>query len=51
MRTYHREHPNSPPFAQNKRDGYSNGQAVDIPHGRWVDLRLERGEVKLSPVG
>ncbi|MCK8538244.1 prophage tail fiber N-terminal domain-containing protein [Yersinia ruckeri] len=51
IRTYHREHLNSPPFAQNKRDGYSDGQAVDIPHGRWVDLRLEMDEVKLSPVG
>ncbi|MCW6595545.1 prophage tail fiber N-terminal domain-containing protein [Yersinia ruckeri] len=44
IHTYHREHPNSPPFAQNKREGYTNGQPVDIPHGRWVDLRLEMGE-------
>ncbi|MCK8585258.1 prophage tail fiber N-terminal domain-containing protein [Yersinia ruckeri] len=41
IRTYHREHPNSPPFAQNKKDGYRDGQPVDIPHGRWVDVRLD----------
>ncbi|MGG7670771.1 MULTISPECIES: hypothetical protein [Yersinia] len=37
-------------FAQNKRDGYSDGQPVDIPHGRWVDLRLEMpvGEIEGS---
>ncbi|WP_442538071.1 phage tail fiber protein [Yersinia entomophaga] len=40
-----------PPFTQNKRAGYSDVQPVDIPHGRWVDLRLERREVKLSSVG
>ncbi|WP_109579022.1 phage tail fiber protein [Edwardsiella tarda] len=41
VRTYHREHPSAPVFASNHIDGISDGQPVDIPHGRWIDLRLD----------
>lgn len=40
VRTYHREHPDAPVFAQNKIDGYTNGQPVDIPAGTFVSVRV-----------
>lgn len=40
IRTYHREHLTAPAFARNKIDGVNDGQPIDIPHGRWIDLRL-----------
>ncbi|EJD6645760.1 phage tail protein [Citrobacter freundii] len=51
VRTYHRTHSNAPEFARNligiKHDDGSftetvkDGEPVDIPAGRWVDLRVE----------
>jgi hypothetical protein len=41
LRTYHRTHPTAPPFARNVIAGYEDGQPIDIPAGRWIDLRLE----------
>ncbi|EPF2243686.1 phage tail protein [Citrobacter werkmanii] len=51
IRTYHRTHNNAPEFARNligiKNDDGSftetvkDGDPVDIPAGRWVDLRVE----------
>lgn len=51
IRTYHRTHSNAPEFARNligiKHDDGSftetvkDGEPVDIPAGRWVDLRVE----------
>ena len=41
LRTYHREHANVPAFARNHIDGLADGDPVDIPTGRWVDLRVE----------
>lgn len=41
VKTYHRTHPNAPKFAQNVIDGYSDGDPIDIPSGRWVDLRVQ----------
>ncbi|WP_282806550.1 hypothetical protein [Hafnia alvei] len=40
VRTYHREHVAAPVFANNKIQGITDGQPIDIPHGRWIDLRL-----------
>uniref|UniRef100_UPI0040415DAE phage tail fiber protein n=1 Tax=Citrobacter braakii TaxID=57706 RepID=UPI0040415DAE len=47
----HRTHPSAPEFARNligyeSDDGnfietVKNGEPVDIPSGRWVDLRVE----------
>ncbi|MDM3293239.1 phage tail protein, partial [Citrobacter sp. Cc139] len=51
IRTFHRTHSNAPEFARNligiKNDDGSftetvkDGDPVDIPAGRWVDLRVE----------
>ncbi|EBO9475142.1 phage tail protein [Salmonella enterica] len=51
IRTYHRTHNNAPEFARNligiKHDDGSftetvkDGEPVDIPAGRWIDLRVE----------
>ena len=45
LKTYHRTHPNSPVFARNIKEGYSDGDPIDIPDGRWVDLRVQMPEV------
>ncbi|WP_240624804.1 hypothetical protein [Yersinia massiliensis] len=44
IRTYHRTHPTSPVFAQNNINGYEDGQPIDIPLGRFVDLRVQMPE-------
>ncbi|VEJ54658.1 phage tail fiber protein [Pragia fontium] len=41
VKTYHRTHPNAPKFAQNTIDGYNDGDPIDIPVGRWLDLRVQ----------
>ncbi|WP_314189777.1 prophage tail fiber N-terminal domain-containing protein [Yersinia massiliensis] len=41
IKTYHRTHPTSPVFAQNNINGYEDGQPIDIPLGRFVDLRVQ----------
>lgn len=41
VETYHREHPSSPSFARNKIAGKSDGDPIDIPKDRWIDLRLK----------
>lgn len=41
VKTYHRTHPNAPKFAQNVIEGYNDGDPIDIPSGRWVDLRVQ----------
>lgn len=41
IKTYHREHLSAPEFARNKIDGYENGALIDVPNGRWLDLRVE----------
>lgn len=41
IKTYHREHLSAPVFACNKKSGYEDGVPIDIPFGRWVDLRVE----------
>lgn len=44
LRTYHREHLNVPEFAKNRIEGIKDGEPIDIPAGRWVDLRVEMPE-------
>lgn len=46
LKTYHRENINSPSFAQNKVEGKIDGEHIDIPSGRWIDLRLKMPEKK-----
>ena len=41
IKTYHREHLNAPEYARNHIEGVSDGDPVDIPAGRWIDLRVE----------
>ncbi|HCR3021366.1 TPA: prophage tail fiber N-terminal domain-containing protein [Serratia marcescens] len=41
IKTYHRTHPSAPAFARNDVLGYDEGMPIDIPDGRWVDLRVE----------
>lgn len=40
VRTYHREHKDSPTFARNLIDGYSDGQPIDIPKDSFVSVRV-----------
>lgn len=41
LKTYHRTHPSAPAFAQNIIEAVKDGDPVDIPVGRWIDLRVE----------
>ncbi|KON62647.1 hypothetical protein KOEU_38640 [Komagataeibacter europaeus] len=47
LHTYHREHQDGPIFARNVIERVSDGDPIDIPDGRWVDLRVEMPEVEL----
>lgn len=48
IKTYHRTHPTAPEFARNEVLGYDEGMPIDIPEGRWVDLRVEMPAVEDS---
>ncbi|MDE9556923.1 hypothetical protein KKJ06_16185 [Xenorhabdus bovienii] len=41
LMTYHREHSNVPAFARNTREGYSDGDLIDIPSGRFISVRVQ----------
>ncbi|MFW3133584.1 prophage tail fiber N-terminal domain-containing protein [Serratia fonticola] len=41
IKTFHRVNSTAPKFAQNVKVGYKEGQPIDIPSGRWIDLRVE----------
>lgn len=41
IKTFHRVNATAPKFAQNVKNGYKEGQPIDIPAGRWIDLRVE----------
>ena len=41
LKTYHRTHERVPSFASNVIEGVADGEPIDIPVGRWVDLRVE----------
>lgn len=50
VKTYHRTHPNSPAFAQNYIDGYSNGDSIDIPVDSFISVRVEMPESDIKDV-
>lgn len=41
IKTFHRVNSTAPKFAQNVKVGYKESQPIDIPTGRWIDLRVE----------
>ncbi|CAM3239347.1 hypothetical protein (Similarities with unknown protein from a prophage) [Xenorhabdus nematophila ATCC 19061] len=38
---YHREHPDAPPFARNTKEGYADGDLIDVPEGRFISVRVQ----------
>ncbi|PHM64137.1 tail protein [Xenorhabdus stockiae] len=46
LMTYHREHSDAPAFARNIREGYSDGDLIDIPDGRFVSVRVQMPDAK-----
>ncbi|MTH47262.1 phage tail fiber protein [Intestinirhabdus alba] len=40
VKTYHRTHPSAPIFARNEKDGYSDGDPIDIPRDQFVSVRV-----------
>lgn len=50
IKTYHRTHPLSPEFARNIIEGCEDGQLIDIPAGRFVDLRVQMPQVEKNSV-
>ncbi|OKP03934.1 hypothetical protein [Xenorhabdus eapokensis] len=42
--TYHREHTGAPAFARNTREGYVDGDPIDIPVGRSIAIRVQMPE-------
>ncbi|MEH4799201.1 pyocin knob domain-containing protein [Atlantibacter hermannii] len=41
LKTFHRTHPGAPKFARNEINDVADGDPVDIPAGRCIDLRVE----------
>lgn len=41
IKTFHRTHPDAPEFAQNNKEGYVNGQPVDIPATQFLSVRVQ----------
>lgn len=50
VKTYHRTHPNAPEFANNKIDGYNDGDPIDIPDGRFISVRVQMPEQSIYNV-
>ncbi|MDC5892163.1 hypothetical protein PPN82_13705 [Proteus mirabilis] len=50
VKTYHRTHPNAPEFANNKIDGYKDGDPIDIPDGRFISVRVQMPEQSIYNV-
>ncbi|PHM40245.1 tail protein [Xenorhabdus mauleonii] len=46
LMTYHREHSDAPIFARNVREGYADGDLIDIPEGRFVSVRVQMSSAK-----
>lgn len=44
VKTYHRTYPDAPAFARNEKDGFSNGDPIDIPADQFVSVRVEMPE-------
>ncbi|WP_051916848.1 MULTISPECIES: pyocin knob domain-containing protein [unclassified Serratia (in: enterobacteria)] len=41
IKTFHRANLSAPTFAQNTISGYKDGDPIDVPAGRWLDLRVQ----------
>ncbi len=41
VKTYHRTHPGAPTFARNEREGFAEGDPIDIPADQFVSVRVE----------
>ncbi|WP_409568471.1 hypothetical protein [Leclercia sp.] len=41
VKTYHRTHPGAPEFARNEREGFNEGDPIDIPADQYVSIRVE----------
>ncbi|WP_290522106.1 MULTISPECIES: pyocin knob domain-containing protein [unclassified Leclercia] len=41
VKTYHRTHPGAPAFARNEREGFAEGDPIDIPADQFVSVRVE----------
>lgn len=41
VKTYHRTHPGAPVFARNEREGFAEGDPIDIPADQFVSVRVE----------
>lgn len=50
VKTYHRTHSNAPSFANNKIDGFKNGDPIDIPDGRFISVRVQMPEQSIYNV-
>ncbi len=50
VKTYRRTHPNAPKFARNEIDGYSDGDPIDIPDGRFISVCVQMPEQSIYNV-
>lgn len=50
IKTFHRENPTAPSFARNIKEGYKDGQPIDIPEGRFLSVRVQMPEVEEDEV-
>ncbi|ATW69904.1 tail fiber protein [Proteus phage PM135] len=50
IKTYHRTHPSAPKFARNDIAGYSDGDPIDIPNGRFISVRVQMPEQSIYNV-
>lgn len=41
VKTYHRTNPDAPEFARNEREGFAEGDPIDIPADQFVSVRVE----------
>lgn len=41
VKTYHRTYPDAPAFARNIKEGYEEGDPIDIPSDQFVSVRVE----------
>jgi len=41
VKTYHRTYPDAPAFARNIKDGYEEGDPIDIPSDQFLSVRVE----------
>lgn len=44
IKTFHREHSSSPTFAQNKIEGFSDGDPINIPADTFISVRVQMPE-------